>query len=209
MKRLAFPTACCLLGLYAISLLSIGLTKDWKNATTCVVDHGANPGLISHFAKQGLVDIARRMIADKIVKDPERTKRLIKDQDFAQLAMETGVKVIHCAEHDTQISRSPKKVGEFPFREVAISFLRILLASVAMGVVCYFSWEILKLWIPGKSTKVQLLQVFGSMTVATLAYLGICFVCRVQEVHEAVAWFKKKRKPSADPADAEKLMDGI
>ena len=34
------------------------LTKDWKNTSTCVVDHGANPGLISHFAKQGLVDIA-------------------------------------------------------------------------------------------------------------------------------------------------------
>ncbi len=35
------------------------LTRDWKDAPTCVVDHGANPGLISHFAKHGLVDIAR------------------------------------------------------------------------------------------------------------------------------------------------------
>ena len=99
--------------LYYRQMKLIELTKDWKDATTCVVDHGANPGLISHFAKQGLVDIARRMIADKIAKDPERIKRLIRDQDFAQLAMETGIRVIHCSEHDTQISRSPKKVGEF------------------------------------------------------------------------------------------------
>ena len=70
------------------------LTKDWKDATTCVVDHGANPGLISHFAKHGLVDIAERMIADGIAKDPARIKSLIKQQNFGGLAMETGVKVI-------------------------------------------------------------------------------------------------------------------
>lgn len=102
----------------------------------------------------------------------------------------------------------PKKVGEFPSREVAISFLRILLASLAMGVVCYFSWELFKLWFPGQSTPMQLVQVFASMAVATLAYLGICFLCRVQEVREAFDWFRKKRKRGADPADAEKLMDG-
>lgn len=102
----------------------------------------------------------------------------------------------------------PKKVGEFPFREIAISFLRILLASLAMGAVCYFSWGLLKSWVPGHSAKVQLVQVFGSMAVATLAYLGICFLCRVQEVYEAFEWFWKKTRPSADPANAESLMDG-
>jgi homospermidine synthase len=89
------------------------LTKDWKNATTCVVDHGANPGLISHFAKQGLLDIAHRMLKDGIAPDKERMKRLIREQKFGEVALEAGVKVIHCAERDTQISRSPKQVCEF------------------------------------------------------------------------------------------------
>jgi homospermidine synthase len=89
------------------------LTKDWKNTSTCVVDHGANPGLISHFAKHGLVDIAERMIYDGIATDPEWMKQLILKEDFAGLAMATGIKVIHCSERDTQISRSPKKVDEF------------------------------------------------------------------------------------------------
>ena len=53
------------------------------------------------------------MIADGIAPDPDRMKDLIKKQDFAGLAMETGIKVIHCSERDTQISRSPKKVDEF------------------------------------------------------------------------------------------------
>lgn len=89
------------------------LTKDWPDGPTCVVDHGANPGLISHFARQGLFDIARQMIADGIAPDPERMETLIRDRNFGGLAMETGVKVIHCSERDTQISRSPKQVDEF------------------------------------------------------------------------------------------------
>ena len=89
------------------------LTKGWKNATTCVVDHGANPGLISYFAKQGLLDIANKMLEDGIAPDPERMKKLVREQKFGELAMETGVKVIHCSERDTQVSRAPKQVGEF------------------------------------------------------------------------------------------------
>lgn len=99
--------------LYFRQMRLMELTKDWNDAPTCVVDHGANPGLISHFAKQGLVDIAHRMIADKIAQDPSRIQQLITEQKFGELAMEVGVKVIHCSEHDTQISRTPKKVGEF------------------------------------------------------------------------------------------------
>jgi homospermidine synthase len=79
------------------------LTKDWKNAPTCVVDHGANPGLISHFARQGLLDIANRMIEDGVAPDPARMKTLVKELKFGEIAMETGIKVIHCSERDTQI----------------------------------------------------------------------------------------------------------
>jgi homospermidine synthase len=89
------------------------LTKDWHAGPTSVVDHGANPGLISHFARFGLFDIARKMIEDGIAPDPAMMKKLIRERKFAELAMETGIKVIHCSERDTQISRSPKKVDEF------------------------------------------------------------------------------------------------
>ena len=102
----------------------------------------------------------------------------------------------------------PKKVGEFPLREVLFSFLRILLASVVMGFVCYGCWQLFKSWIPGKGTRVQLVQVFGSILIATVAYLGFCFVFRVPEVKEAFAWFRKKRKLASDPGETEKLIDG-
>ncbi len=91
------------------------LTKNWKDATTAVVDHGANPGLISHFTKLGLIDIAKKLIADGKVskKQAEKLQGLIGSRNFAELSMNLGVKVIHCSERDTQITNRPKEVNEF------------------------------------------------------------------------------------------------
>jgi homospermidine synthase len=38
---------------------------------------------------------------------------LIKENDFAKIALKLGVKVIHCSERDTQITNKPKEVNEF------------------------------------------------------------------------------------------------
>jgi homospermidine synthase len=99
--------------LYARQMKLREMTAGWKDATTFVVDHGANPGLISHFARHGLVDIAKRLIADKRAKDPERLRGLLESRLYPELAREVGVKVIHCSERDTQISGEPKRVDEF------------------------------------------------------------------------------------------------
>jgi len=91
------------------------MAKDWNGGTTAVVDHGANPGLITHFVKQALVDISERMIGDNKVSadEAERLRELVRTSNFAELAMLLKVKVIHCSERDTQITNNPKKVGEF------------------------------------------------------------------------------------------------
>ena len=82
---------------------------------TAVLEHGANPGLISHFTKQGLLDIGKRSLADKKFtgKAAEEIQELMKQQKFNLLAMKLGVKVIHCSERDTQITNTPKEVDEF------------------------------------------------------------------------------------------------
>jgi len=75
-------------------------------------------------------------------------------------------------------------------------------------VIGHYSLEFFRSCIPGQSTKMQLLQVFGSIAIATVAYLGLCLACHVPEAKEAWAWFRKKRKPAANPIDVENLMDG-
>ncbi len=101
--------------LYLRQMNLLEISRDWKDAPTAIIDHGANPGLISHFVKQGLLDIAARTCADKKVssEDEQKIKLLAKNRDFARLAKKLGIRVIHCSERDTQIASRPKEVNEF------------------------------------------------------------------------------------------------
>jgi homospermidine synthase len=92
------------------------MLAKWKTkGATAVIEHGANPGLISHFVKQGLIDIGQSLIADKKVKAraAEKIGGLIAERKFNELSRAIGVKVIHCSERDTQITDQPKEVDEF------------------------------------------------------------------------------------------------
>ncbi len=78
----------------------------WRaRGPTAVFTHGANPGLVSHFVKAALTDIARTM---KLEIDPPGSR-----EEWAALAERTGTRVIHVSERDTQISKAPKRPGEF------------------------------------------------------------------------------------------------
>jgi len=92
------------------------MVSGWKYpGPTAVIEHGANPGLISHWTKWGLSDIAERMLDDGKARGAkaERIRDYLKSGRFNYLAMELGVKVIHCSERDTQISDQPKEMDEF------------------------------------------------------------------------------------------------
>ncbi len=92
------------------------MVSKWNNdSITAVLDHGANPGLISHFTKKGILDIARKAIDDKTTssKSVKLLKRFTNEKNFSRLAMELGVKVIHCSEKDTQVTGLHKEVDEF------------------------------------------------------------------------------------------------
>jgi len=84
------------------------------NAMTTIVDHGANPGLVSHFTKHALIDIAKKILKEK-PDDPRRgqLEKALEEKHFAMLAQVEGVKTIHISERDTQITDQPKEVNEF------------------------------------------------------------------------------------------------
>ncbi len=103
----------------------------------------------------------------------------------------------------------PKKVGEFPTREIGASFLRILIASLVMGAIGFYGLELFKHWLPGQGTRIQLVRGFGSILLATVSYLSLCYACHVPEAREAWEWIRKKRKPAPDPAEIDKLVEGV
>jgi homospermidine synthase len=81
---------------------------------TSIVDHGANPGLVSHFTKYALIDIANKILKEK-PNDPRKKQleKALTEKNFARLAQLDGVKTIHISERDTQITDKPKEVNEF------------------------------------------------------------------------------------------------
>lgn len=82
------------------------LRKKYPNGgPTIIPTHGANPGLISHWVKQALLNLA---------KDIHGSTAMPQSRDeWARLAMKLGIKSIHCSERDTQVANPRKRHGEF------------------------------------------------------------------------------------------------
>ena len=72
---------------------------------TAVSCCGANPGMVSWFVKQALLDLARDMKV--AIKEPNTREA------WARLMKRLGVKGIHIAERDTQRSKNPKPLDMF------------------------------------------------------------------------------------------------
>ena len=71
---------------------------------TAIIAHGANPGLVNHFVKDALLQIA----------EPNGVETVpASRQEWVELGRSLGIKVVHIAERDTQRSAVPKDRDEF------------------------------------------------------------------------------------------------
>ncbi|MSQ70442.1 MAG: homospermidine synthase [Betaproteobacteria bacterium] len=90
---------------YAYRDAALAARGKYPRGPAAMLVHGANPGLVSHLLKQALLNIA----ADTGVSAQEPGSR----EGWARLAQTLGVKTIHVAERDSQISPRRKEPGEF------------------------------------------------------------------------------------------------
>lgn len=90
---------------YALREEALALRTQFPRAPTAVLTHGANPGLVSHFVKQAILNIAN----DVGIEAGNPRSR----EDWASLARKLSINVVHIAERDTQISNVPKRMNEF------------------------------------------------------------------------------------------------
>ncbi|MBB3933923.1 homospermidine synthase [Aureimonas phyllosphaerae] len=81
--------------------------RKHPGGTTAVSTCGANPGMVSWFVKQALVDIARDTNLD--FEEPGPDDR----EGWAKLMKKVGVKGVHIAERDTQVAAKPKPRNVF------------------------------------------------------------------------------------------------
>ncbi|EAU40909.1 homospermidine synthase [Fulvimarina pelagi HTCC2506] len=81
--------------------------KNKPGGTTAVSCCGANPGMVSWFVKQGLVDVAKAVGLEFDEPSPDDRN------GWAKLMKKAGVKGVHIAERDTQRARKPKPMDVF------------------------------------------------------------------------------------------------
>ena len=92
------------------------MIREWggNSGPTAVLEHGANPGMVSHFVKLALRELSQKILSDGIAGDRKAgLEEALANDQFNMLAMLTGTKVIHISERDTQISTQPKEPNEF------------------------------------------------------------------------------------------------
>eukprot|EP01123_Difflugia_compressa_P002949 TRINITY_DN1378_c0_g2_i3.p1 TRINITY_DN1378_c0_g2~~TRINITY_DN1378_c0_g2_i3.p1 ORF type:complete len:507 (-),score=87.24 TRINITY_DN1378_c0_g2_i3:187-1707(-) len=91
---------------YAQREKAIALRSKYpKGSPTALFAHGINPGLISSILKQALLNIA----SETNLPYNTPTNRT----QWAELMHRLGVRVIHIAERDTQVTKYPKKPNQF------------------------------------------------------------------------------------------------
>jgi homospermidine synthase len=90
---------------YALRQEVLDVRRRRPGGTTAISCCGANPGMVSWFVKQALLNVA----ADLGIARAEPKSR----EAWARLMRDAGVKGIHIAERDTQRARDPKRMGVF------------------------------------------------------------------------------------------------
>jgi homospermidine synthase len=90
---------------YALRETVMEERRNNPGGATAVSCCGANPGMVSWFVKQALINLA----ADLGDKTPEPTTRA----EWGHLAHRLGVKGVHIAERDTQRAKNPKPRNVF------------------------------------------------------------------------------------------------
>lgn len=107
--------------------------------TTAVSCCGANPGMVSWFVKEALLNVAR----DLGIKDPAPASR----EEWAKLMQKAAIKGIHIAERDTQRCKNPKPMNVFVNTWSVEGFLSEGSQPAELG------WGTHEKWIPENAHK--------------------------------------------------------
>jgi homospermidine synthase len=92
---------------YALRETLLAEKRKHPGGPTAVSTCGANPGMVSWFVKQALVNLADDMKLD--YEEPATSDR----EGWAKLMKKVGVKGVHIAERDTQRAKTPKPFNTF------------------------------------------------------------------------------------------------
>lgn len=169
--RTSFVILCYTLGLFAYSGQKLIVTGFYSLQDT------RTP------MKVGMAALALNLIFNLILMGPLRE---------GGLALATSLSGIF--NFVTLLFLYHRRISNFPLQAILASSFRILVASLVMG---WFSWLLFKGiydFIGGEGTLRLFISVMGSVGFSILIYLGLCLALKVSEVHDALEWFRSRKK---------------
>ena len=122
---------------YALRESMLAARRRNPGGTTAVSTCGANPGMVSWFVKQALVNIARELGHS----EPEPTTH----EGWAALSHRLGVKGVHIAERDTQVAKTAKPRDVFVNTWSVEGFLSEGMQPAELG------WGTHEKWMPANA----------------------------------------------------------
>jgi len=126
---------------YALRETLLAEKRRKPGGPTAVSTCGANPGMVSWFVKQALVNLSTDLGYD--FKEPAQNDR----EGWAKLMKKAGVKGIHIAERDTQRTKKPKPLNVFWNTWSVEGFISEGLQPAELG------WGTHEKWIPKNGKK--------------------------------------------------------
>ena len=88
-------------------------TKFNKPIQTMVIGCGANPGMITHFAKLAIFHMAEEVINKNIFNNNDELKNLLKSKNLSALAEKLEIETVHVSELETNEVNDEKLVENF------------------------------------------------------------------------------------------------
>ena len=122
---------------YALREIILDARRRNPGGTTAVSCCGANPGMVSWFVKQALLNLANDL---KIPHEEPKSR-----EEWAALMQKVGVKGIHIAERDTQRANSEKPMNVFVNTWSVEGFVSEGLQPAELG------WGTHEKWIPANA----------------------------------------------------------
>jgi len=155
---------------YSIGMLGVGLREILSRAFFSLQD-----------AKTPMINAAIAMTMNIIL-----NLILSKYLGIGGLALATSISAIFCT--GLLFVSLRKKIGPFGIKNTAISFIKILMSSLAMGALAYLGYNFLLLYFSGN------LSLTISICVGALVYFVIVYFMRIAEVDSLVYLVKKRLK---------------
>lgn len=88
--------------------------------------------------------------------------------------------------------RLKKKIGDFGTKEIVLSFLKILVASCCMGVVCYIFSK--RGAFPSTHVLSRFINLGAVIFISAVSYIAFCFIFRVSEMRSLLLWVLKRER---------------